>query len=168
MKKFTITLLLAIFTLSISYAQTTTEAGKPDCNLEENVDEFSGRKSITTKIERIGSSYRGKLSLSVYKTEDDVKIMVIFRAEEEVVCFIEDSEIQIKLENGEVLELKSGSTDIECDFRVIFITKGLKKKEIKKLLESPISNIRLRGDFYTTIEVEKPNYLMDNLKCIME
>lgn len=83
-------------------------------------------------------------------------------------CVTTDSELLIKLSNGETITLKNFG-DIDCgDNAPMYFT--LSESNIKKLYQSPILKIRVTGtEYYADIEnITFPNFFIDLLNCITD
>ena len=137
-----------------------------DCNYWKNeVDDFTGKVKIYTKSKYVGNSSgsSGKLSIELRRF-DDSYIMVVTHSSG-LGCVSTTSYIMIKLLNEIVIKLINFG-DINCsDMNFFFL---LPETELKKLLSSPIDQIRVQGtEYYDDVDnILLPNYFIENFKCI--
>ena len=193
MKKLTTTLIIIIASLTLTFGQNqeaTTKDGKKvilkpdgtweytqekiekpnsnvdlsDCKYWKNeVDEFTGTVKKYTKSQIIGKSKYFYLNMELRRFDDSYLIYARYTGD--LGCVSSDSYIMIKLKNGETIKLINfGKIDCGDNAQMYF---DLSKENFNKLLQSPVDKIRVSGtEYYADIDMLKPNFFIDYLKCI--
>ncbi len=144
--------------------KTTSDVDLSDCKYWKNeVDEFTGDVKKYTKSQKIGKSKYSFLNMELRRFNDSYLIYARYTGD--LGCVSSDSYIMIKLKNGETIKLINFG-DIDCgDNAPMYFY--LSKENFKKLLQSPVDKIRVRGTkYYSDIDMLKPNFFIDYLKCI--
>ncbi len=194
MKKITTTLILVFAVVAITFGQdqeATTNNGKKvilksdgtwvyakeeiiespksdvdlsDCKYWKNeVDEFTGDVKKYTKSQKIGKSKYSSLNMELRRFDDSYLIFARYTGD--LGCVSSDSYIMIKLKNGETVKLINFG-DIDCGENAPMYF-DLSKENFNKLLQSPVDKIRVSGtEYYSDIDMLKPNFFIDYLKCI--
>lgn len=135
-----------------------------DCKYWKNeVDEFTGDVKKYTKSQRIGKSKYYYLNMELRRFDDSYLIFARYTGD--LGCVSSDSYIMVKLENGETIKLINFG-DIDCgDNAPMYF--DLSKENFNKLINSPVDKIRVSGtEYYADIDMLKPKFFIDYLKCI--
>lgn len=196
MKKITTTLFLVFAMVTLTFAQnqeaTTTDGKKvilkpdgtwkyleietkkvetpksdidlSDCKYWKNeVDEFTGDVKKYTKSQKIGKSKYSYLNMELRRFDDSYLIFARYTGD--LGCVSSDSYIMIKLQNGETVKIINFG-DVDCGENAPMYF-DLSKDNFNTLLQSPVDKIRVSGtEYYADIDMLKPNFFIDYLKCI--
>lgn len=135
-----------------------------DCKYwKDEIDEFTGTVKKYTKSQKIGKSTYSHLNMELRRFDDTYFIVATYSGD--LGCVSSDSYIIIKLKSGETIKLINFG-DIDCgDNASMFF--DLSQDDFDKLLQSPVDKIRVSGtEYYSDIDMLKPNFFVDYLKCI--
>ena len=156
-------------------------AEEGDCEYTKNeIDDFSGDKTIITKRQKIGKTSIGsKVEGTLMFAGGQAGARIIVNAD--LGCTVSgDSKVQIKLTNGEALTFYNVS-DTECEdyAAILFIFQDGDlmqdsdperiEEVIAMLKEFPVDKLRVHGsDYYADVELseEGKDFFRSHLSCI--
>lgn len=149
-------LTLAIFTGFTIQAQ--------ECKYWKNeTDDFTGKVKKFTKSVRIAKGSGGDLRVELRRVNETKYLFVVYSGD--LGCITSDTELLIKLVNGEVVTLVNFA-DIDCSSGApsAFL---LSDEDIAILEASEIEKVRITGsEYYADLIATLPVYFMGCLQCI--
>tara|TARA_R100000306_G_C4375459_1_gene141765 strand:+ start:1020 stop:1490 length:471 start_codon:yes stop_codon:yes gene_type:complete len=131
----------------------------------DKVDDFTGKRTLGTKPERIATMDLGfYLRLDLNKNGDFIFIGAT--GYDKLGCATSDSYISIKLMDGNIIT-SNNFGEIDCSERPSMYF-NLNDNQISLLKNSSIDKIRISGSELTldSRNVKNPNYFIETLKCL--